>query len=65
MLPEGSAFELGGQTQTQKRRRVPKEEKDRALTVQLQGAAAPNQPRGLGRMTSVVIESRDRQLEPV
>jgi transposase len=32
------------------------EEKIRALTVQLQGAAAPNQPRGLGAMTSVVID---------
>ena len=27
-----------------------------ALTLQLQGAAAPNQPRGLGKMTSVVID---------
>ena len=32
------------------------EEKIRALTVQLQGAAAPGQPRGLGMMTSVVID---------
>jgi transposase len=32
------------------------EEKIRALTVQLQGAAAPNQPRGLGAMTSVIID---------
>ena len=32
------------------------EEKIRALTVQLQVAAAPNQPRGLGLMTSVVID---------
>ena len=32
------------------------EEKIRALTVQLQGAATPNQPRGLGMMTSVVID---------
>jgi transposase len=32
------------------------EEKIRALTVQLQGAAAPGQPRGLGLMTSVVID---------
>ena len=32
------------------------EEKIRALTVQLQGAAAPGQPRGLGAMTSVVID---------
>src|SRR6266567_3867210 len=32
------------------------EEKIRALTVQLQSAAAPNQPRGLGQMTSVVID---------
>lgn len=32
------------------------EEKIRALTVQLQGAATPNQPRGLGLMTSVVID---------
>ena len=27
-----------------------------ALTIQLQGAAAPNQPRGLGLMTSVIID---------
>src|SRR6266480_149471 len=32
------------------------EEKIRALTVQLQSAAGPNQPRGLGQMTSVVID---------
>ena len=32
------------------------EEKIRALTVQLQSAAGPNQPRGLGLMTSVVID---------
>jgi transposase len=32
------------------------EEKIRALTVQLQAAAAPGQPRGLGAMTSVVID---------
>jgi transposase len=32
------------------------EEKIRALTVQLQSAAAPDQPRGLGMMTSVVID---------
>ena len=32
------------------------EEKIGALTVQLQTAAAPNQPRGLGMMTSVVID---------
>src|SRR6266404_3205930 len=32
------------------------EEKIRALTVQLQAAATPNQPRGLGMMTSVVID---------
>ena len=32
------------------------EEKIRALTVQLQAAAAPRQPRGLGAMTSVVID---------
>jgi transposase len=32
------------------------EEKIRALTVQLQAAAAPEQPRGLGLMTSVVID---------
>jgi transposase len=32
------------------------EEKIRALTVQLQAAAAPQQPRGLGAMTSVVID---------
>jgi transposase len=27
-----------------------------ALTIQLQSAAAPNQPRGLGKMTSVIID---------
>lgn len=32
------------------------EEKIRALTVQLQAGAAPEQPRGLGLMTSVVID---------
>jgi transposase len=32
------------------------EEKIRALTVQLQAAANPGQPRGLGAMTSVVID---------
>jgi transposase len=32
------------------------EEKIRALTVQLQAAAAPGQPRGLGALTSVVID---------
>ena len=32
------------------------EEKIRALTVQLQAAASPRQPRGLGAMTSVVID---------
>jgi transposase len=32
------------------------EEKIRAMTVQLQAAAAPGQPRGLGLMTSVVID---------
>ena len=32
------------------------EEKIRALTVQLQSAAAPGQPRGLGAMSSVVID---------
>ena len=32
------------------------EEKIRALTVQLQAAASPHQPRGLGLMTSVVID---------
>jgi transposase len=32
------------------------EEKIRALTTQLQAAAAPHQPRGLGMMTSVVID---------
>jgi transposase len=32
------------------------EEKIRALTVQLQASAAPGQPRGLGMMTSVVID---------
>ena len=32
------------------------EEKIRALSVQLQSAAAPDQPRGLGAMTSVIID---------
>lgn len=32
------------------------QEKIRALTVQLQSSAAPNQPRGLGALTSVVID---------
>src|SRR6266852_3089491 len=32
------------------------QEKIAALTVQLQSAAAPDQPRGLGKMTSVVID---------
>ena len=32
------------------------EAKIRALTAQLQGSAAPDQPRGLGAMTSVVID---------
>ena len=32
------------------------EEKIRALTVQLQAAASPHQPRGLGLLTSVVID---------
>src|SRR5206468_1732606 len=32
------------------------QEKIAALTVQLQNVAAPNQPRGLGKMTSVVID---------
>jgi transposase len=32
------------------------EEKIRALTVQLQASASPNQPRGLGAMSSVVID---------
>jgi transposase len=32
------------------------QEKIAALTVQLQSAAAPEQPRGLGKMTSVVID---------
>jgi transposase len=32
------------------------EEKIRALTLQLQSAAGPNQPRGLGKMTSVIID---------
>ena len=34
------------------------EEKIRAVSVQLQAAATPGQPRGLGMMTSVVISSR-------
>jgi len=33
-----------------------------SLSVQLQSAATAEQPRGLGKMTSVVIESGDRQL---
>jgi transposase len=32
------------------------EQKSRALTLQLQSAAAPDQPRGLGKMTSVIID---------
>ena len=32
------------------------QEKIAVLTLQLQNAAAPNQPRGLGKMTSVVID---------
>src|SRR5260370_25692449 len=32
------------------------QEKIAALTLQLQSAAAPNQPRGLGKMTSVLID---------
>ena len=32
------------------------QQKIAALTVQLQSAASPNQPRGLGKMTSVVID---------
>src|SRR5947199_1984437 len=32
------------------------QEKIAALTLQLQGAAAPNQPRGVGKMTSVIID---------
>jgi len=32
------------------------QEKIAALTLQLQSAAAPNQPRGLGKMTSVIID---------
>ena len=32
------------------------EAKIRALTLQLEGAARPNQPRGVGKLTSVVIE---------
>ena len=32
------------------------QEKITALTIQLQSAAFPNQPRGLGKMTSVVID---------
>jgi transposase len=32
------------------------QEKIAALTLQLHRAAAPNQPRGLGKMTSVVID---------
>ena len=32
------------------------QEKIALLTLQLQNAAAPNQPRGLGKMTSVIID---------
>ena len=32
------------------------QQKIAALTVQLQSAASPNQPRGLGKMTIVVID---------
>jgi hypothetical protein len=32
------------------------QQKIAALTVQLQSAASPDQPRGLGKMTSVVID---------
>jgi len=32
------------------------QEKIAALTIQLQSAASPNQPRGLGKMTSVIID---------
>src|SRR5712691_9029050 len=32
------------------------QEKIAALTIQLQSAAAPRQPRGLGKMTSVIID---------
>jgi len=32
------------------------QEKIAALTLQLQSAAAPKQPRGLGKMTSVIID---------
>ena len=32
------------------------QEKIALLTVQLQSAATPNQPRGLGKMTSVIID---------
>jgi hypothetical protein len=41
------------------------QEKISALTLQPQSAAAPNQPRGLGKMTSVVIESGDWRLAPL
>src|SRR6266567_1141943 len=36
-----------------------------ALTVQLQSAASPEQPRGLGKMTSVIHRSGDWGLEPL
>jgi hypothetical protein len=32
------------------------QQKIAALTVQLQSAASPEQPRGLGKMTSVIID---------
>src|SRR5438034_2552336 len=38
------------------------QEKIAALTLQLQSAADPRQPRGLGKMTSVVIDSGDWRL---
>src|SRR5437667_5137733 len=41
------------------------QEKIAALTLQLQSAAAPRQPRGLGKMTSVVIDSGDWRLAPL
>jgi hypothetical protein len=34
------------------------QQKIAALTLQLQSAAVPDQPRGLGKMTSVVIDRR-------
>jgi len=41
------------------------QEKIALLTLQLQSVTAPNQPRGLGKMTSVVIDREIGGLAPV